>query len=899
MKRFPILAALALLVLPAALFAQASPSPFTSGTRYDAIGHVTGTISADPSTAGGSYPFIAVRSTYDAAGRLTKVETGELASWQSDAIAPSSWTGFTVHRTLETSYDVLGRKTLETVREGAAGTVRSAVQYSYDSFGRLECTAVRMNPAVYGSLPASACTLGTSGSDGPDRITRNVYDAAGQRLQLREGVGSSDEGSEATWVYDANGHVTTVIDGNGNRADLHYDGHGRQDRWTFPSTTRPSSFDDSTAASAISTAGSVNSSDYEEYGYDANGNRTSLRKRDASSGGYLSGGTITYQYDALNRMTVKVVPERTSGAQGLTSAQTRDVYYSYDLRGLQLSARFDSQSGEGVTNGYDGFGRLVSSTTDMDGTSRTLSYQYDADGNRTRITHPDGQAFNAIYDPLDRMTELHESNDWRISYFFEPFGGLYQASRSNLTHSYTNYDAIQRLHTSEHYFPGPASAADVASIFSLNPASQLAGESRDNDAYAWGGHYAVDRAYTTNGLNQYSAAGSASFGYDANGNLTSDGANTYVYDVENRMVSVSGARNAGLRYDPLGRLYEISSASGTTRFLYDGDALVAEYDSSGMMTARYVHGSNGAADDPALWYVGADLANLHFLHADRQGSIIAVSDASGAVTAINTYDEYGIPGAGNTGRFQYTGQAWLAELGMYYYKARIYSPTLGRFMQIDPIGYADRFNLYEYVDDSPINGTDPSGLMECSGSHIPCPPSSDGIAPGIVGSSLWVTSGSSRDDPRAAALAAGATILRRTRDAVALEEVIGLGPEDPAADAVAGATAVIGAGIACAVACEAVGASIGERIHGNSLLSPRSTFVYQLVNPRLEVMKYGITSNLIAERRYNRAYYARYHVTMQVLSYHNSRMVARGVEVLLCLGYVAANGSFPPLSSQC
>ena len=60
---------------------------------------------------------------------------------------------------------------------------------------------------------------GTAGSDGPDRITRNVYDAAGQRLQLRKGVGTADEGTEATWAYNANGQVTTVIDANGNRAD--------------------------------------------------------------------------------------------------------------------------------------------------------------------------------------------------------------------------------------------------------------------------------------------------------------------------------------------------------------------------------------------------------------------------------------------------------------------------------------------------------------------------------------------------------------------------------------------------------------------------------------------------------------------------------------------------------
>ena len=103
----------------------ASALPYTSSTRYDAAGRVTGTISADPDAVGSGHPLLAVRNSYDAAGRLIKVETVTLSAWQSEAVAPASWSGFKCCARPRRATTRWAARRARALREGAAGTIRT------------------------------------------------------------------------------------------------------------------------------------------------------------------------------------------------------------------------------------------------------------------------------------------------------------------------------------------------------------------------------------------------------------------------------------------------------------------------------------------------------------------------------------------------------------------------------------------------------------------------------------------------------------------------------------------------------------------------------------------------------------------------------------------------------
>jgi YD repeat-containing protein len=325
--------------------------------RYDVIGRKTWEIG--PAAPDGIRP--AARYTYrDSDNKVVLAEKGTIPSLNDLTLSPVNATDY--------AYD--SRRNAIRERTYGGGVTLSVTDRSFLNRGLAECTTVRMN---LNALPAAtangACSVGAQGAQGPDRVTRNLYDSAGRLITVQKAVGTALQQDHVSYGYSLNGKQVSLTDAKGNRASMTYDGHDRQTRWNFPSPATP---------------GVVSTTDYEAYSWDAAGNRTSLQKRD--------GQMLYYTYDALNRVTLKDVP-----------GTAADVYYGYDLLGLQTYARFGSPGGEGVTNVYDGLGQIRSSTTNMGGTSRTMAYQYDAAGNRIYVTYPDGTSVATIRESSGRF----------------------------------------------------------------------------------------------------------------------------------------------------------------------------------------------------------------------------------------------------------------------------------------------------------------------------------------------------------------------------------------------------------------------------------------------------------------------------------------------------------------
>jgi RHS repeat-associated protein len=236
-------------------------------------------------------------------------------------------------------------------------------------------------------------------------------------------------------------------------------------------------------------------------------------------------------------------------------------------------------------------------------------------------------------------------------------------------------------------------------------------------------------AYTPNNLNQYGKVGSVTPTYDGNGDLTYDGSDTYCYDAESRLAGILSSGTcaspvttvASYAYDAQGRRKSKTVGSTTTIYVTDTDNReVLEYNgSTGALGTWYSFAPAAAfGPDAVLNQMTLSAGTRQTLIPDVQGSIAATLDSgTGALTKIG-YQTFGEHPTLAAGSYRYTARRYDAETavgtsqqpsGLYYYRARMYSPTWGRFLQPDPIGYQAGTNLYMYAGNDPLDLTDPGG----------------------------------------------------------------------------------------------------------------------------------------------------------------------------------------------
>ncbi len=438
-----------------------------------------------------------------------------------------------------------------------------------------------------------------------------------------------------------------------------------------------------------------------------------------------NGNSVTYSYDALNRLTKKTYPDSTSANIG------------YDKNGRRVSL---SNADSSATVTYDSRNRMTSESWTITGSPFSMSYTYDSVGNPASVTYPDGTTVTSSIDSLNRANTVKKGAATLATLTYRPDGLVSTISYGNgvlTTYSYDSRARTTRIKVERsgnslldlNY--GYDATSNVVSIgtesYSYDHLNRLTYSSGPWGAIQYGYNSVGDRlwikegsntTYTYGAYNRLLAAGSTSFTYDNNGNLKSktSGGTTYehFYDYENRLTKImQGTSTLGTyTYDALDSRVKRVEGTSTSFYLNRGVSVV--YEKLGNSHLDFV-----LIGDQIIAKLSGN--NEFYFHQDILGGTRLVT--KGTQTDFSTnYKPFG-PQYGATGIdpvYKYTGQQHDAATGLYYYGARYYDISLGRFVSRDPASSqaSDPQSScpYAYAQNNPETFSDPTGRCVDAGS---------------------------------------------------------------------------------------------------------------------------------------------------------------------------------------